>query len=182
MITTDVPEYERLQLELAAASGAGAERVLELGTGTGETARRLLEAHPEAVLVGVDASAEMLAVARGSLPVSRVELIVGAIEASLPDGPFDLVASALCVHHLDGAGKADLFSRVLSVLRPGGRFVLADVVVPADPADATTPLTPGFDRPSPLADQLRWLAEAGFEARVAWAAGDLAVVVADAPD
>jgi tRNA threonylcarbamoyl adenosine modification protein (Sua5/YciO/YrdC/YwlC family) len=182
MITADVPDYGRLQSELVAASGTGVARVLELGTGTGETARRLLAAHPEAVLVGVDASAEMLAVARGSLPASRVELLVGAIEEPLPDGPFDLVASALCVHHLDGAGKADLFSRVLSVLRPGGRFVLADVVVPVDPADATTPLTPGFDRPSPLADQLRWLAEAGFEARVPWAAGDLAVVVADAPD
>ncbi len=58
--------------------------------------------------------------------------------------------------------------------------MLADVVVPDDPADATTPLTPEFDRPSPLADQLRWLAEAGFDARVAWAARDLAVVAADA--
>jgi tRNA (cmo5U34)-methyltransferase len=124
----------------------------------------------------------MLAVARSDLPGARVELLVGAIEEPLPDGPFDLVASALCVHHLDAAGKADLFSRVLSALRPGGRFVLADVVVPVDPADATTPLTPGFDQPSPLADQLRWLAEAGLQARVAWASGDLAVVVADAPD
>jgi tRNA threonylcarbamoyl adenosine modification protein (Sua5/YciO/YrdC/YwlC family) len=182
MITTDVPEYGRLQSELVAASGAGAGRVLELGTGTGETARRLLEAHPEAVLVGVDASAEMLAVARSDLPAARVELLVGAIEEPLPDGPFDLVASALCVHHLDAAGKADLFARVRSVLRPGGRFVLADVVVPVDPADATTPLTPGFDRPSTLAEQLQWLAQAGFSAWVAWAAGDLAVVVADAPD
>jgi tRNA threonylcarbamoyl adenosine modification protein (Sua5/YciO/YrdC/YwlC family) len=181
MIETDVPLYGRLQSELVAASGAGAERVLELGTGTGETARRLLQAHPEAFLVGVDASPEMLAVARADLPRDRVSLRVGAIEKPLPDGPFDLVASALCVHHLDGAGKADLFGRVLSALRPGGRFVLADVVVPVDPDDATTPLTPGFDRPSPLADQLRWLDEAGFQARVAWAAGDLAVVVAQAP-
>jgi tRNA threonylcarbamoyl adenosine modification protein (Sua5/YciO/YrdC/YwlC family) len=181
MITTDVPLYGRLQEELTAASGSGAQRVLELGTGTGETARRLLEAHPDAFLVGVDASAEMLAVARSALPADRVDLRVGGIEEPLPDGPFDLVASALCVHHLSGAEKADLFGRVLSVLRPGGRFVLADVVVPVDPADATTPLTPGFDRPSPLSDQVGWLVDAGFEVRVSWASGDLAVVVADAP-
>ena len=56
--------------------------------------------------------------------------------------------------------------------------MLADVVVPEDPAEATTPLTPGFDRPSPLADQLRWLEEAGFDATVRWTSGDLAVVVA----
>jgi tRNA (cmo5U34)-methyltransferase len=123
----------------------------------------------------------MLGVAGSVLPSDRVDLRVGAIEEPLPDGPFDLVASALCVHHLSGDEKADLFARIRSVLRPGGRFVLADVVVPVDPADATTPLTPGFDRPSPLADQLGWLADAGFEARVSWADGDLAVVVAQAP-
>jgi tRNA (cmo5U34)-methyltransferase len=113
--------------------------------------------------------------------VDRADLRVGAIEAPLPEGPFDLVASALCVHHLSGPEKADLFERVLSVLRPGGRFVLADVVVPVDPADATTPLTPGFDRPSPLSDQVAWLLDAGFEVRVCWSRGDLAVVAADAP-
>jgi tRNA threonylcarbamoyl adenosine modification protein (Sua5/YciO/YrdC/YwlC family) len=181
MISADVPLYGRLQDELTAASGSGARRVLELGTGTGETASRLLEAHPDAFLVGVDSSAEMLAVAGVALPPERVDLRVGAIEEPLPAGPFDLVASALCVHHLSGPEKADLFARVLSVLRPGGRFVLADVVVPVDPADATTPLTPGFDRPSPLSDQVAWLLDAGFEVRVCWSSGDLAVVAADAP-
>jgi tRNA threonylcarbamoyl adenosine modification protein (Sua5/YciO/YrdC/YwlC family) len=181
MISADVPLYGRLQDELTAASGSGARRVLDLGTGTGETARRLLEAHPDAFLVGVDSSAEMLAVAGAALPPERVELRVGAIEKPLPEGPFDLVASALCVHHLSGQEKADLFARVLSVLAPGGRFVLADVVVPVDPADATTPLTPGFDRPSPLSDQVAWLLDAGFEVRVCWSSGDLAVVAADAP-
>ena len=181
MIRTDIPEYSRLQDELTLASGAGAARVLELGTGTGETARRLLDAHHDAFLVGIDESPSMLGVARSVLPSGRVDLRVGAIEEPLPEGPFDLVATALCVHHLSGPEKADLFGRVLSVLRPGGRFVLADVVVPVDPADATTPLTPGFDRPSPLSDQLGWLRDAGFDVRVRWASGDLAVVAADAP-
>jgi tRNA threonylcarbamoyl adenosine modification protein (Sua5/YciO/YrdC/YwlC family) len=181
MIQTDIPEYARLQAELTAASGSGARRVLELGTGTGETARRLLEAHPEAFLVGVDESASMLGVAASALPDDRVDLRVGEIEAPLPEGPFDLVASALCVHHLTGPGKADLFARIRSVLRPGGRFVLADVVVPVDPADAITSLTPGFDRPSPLSDQVEWLVNAGFDVRVCWESGDLAVVAADAP-
>ena len=181
MIRTDIPEYSRLQDELTLASGAGAARVLELGTGTGETARRLLDAHHDAFLVGIDESPSMLGVARSVLPSGRVDLRVGAIEEPLPEGPFDLVATALCVHHLSGPEKADLFGRVMSVLSPGGRFVLADVVVPVDPADATTSLTPGFDRPSSLADQVAWLRDAGFEVRVCWASGDLAVVAADAP-
>ena len=181
MIRTDIPEYSRLQDELTLASGAGAARVLELGTGTGETARRLLDAHPDAFLVGIDESPSMLGVARSVLPSGRVDLRVAAIREPLPEGPFELVASALCVHHLSGPEKADLFARVMSVLSPGGRFVLADVVVPVDPADATTSLTPGFDRPSSLADQVAWLRDAGFEVRVCWASGDLAVIAADAP-
>jgi tRNA (cmo5U34)-methyltransferase len=110
----------------------------------------------------------------------RVSLQVGEIEQPLPEGPFDLVASALCVHHLQGALKRDLFARVREVLAPGGRFVLGDVVVPADAADAVTSLTPGFDHPSSLADQLAWLAETGFDAQVVWEHKDLAVVVASA--
>jgi L-threonylcarbamoyladenylate synthase len=177
-IRADVPAYDFLQDSVAAATGAGARRILDLGTGTGETARRVLARHPGASLVGIDENEGMLAVARSQLPAERVQLRVGRIEEPLPPGPFDVVTSALCVHHLDASGKADLFSRVHAVLAPGGWFVLGDVVVPADPAAALTPLTPGYDRPSPLADQLRWLSEAGFEPAVAWEDGDLAVVAA----
>jgi len=178
-IRDDVPSYDALQDQLAAAvGGEDVRRILDLGTGTGETARRVLAQHPGARLVGVDENEGMLAVARAALPAEQTELRVGRIEEPLPEGPFDLVISALCVHHLDGEGKAALFGRVRDALAPGGRFVLADVVVPEDPAAALTPLTPGYDRPSPLADQLRWLSSAGFEARVVWEQGDLAVVAA----
>ncbi len=179
MIHEDIPWYDEFQEAVAQASGSGAARVLELGTGTGETARRLLERHPDARLVGVDESASMLAAARSALPADRVTLHVGAIEGPLPEGPFDLVASALCVHHLDGRLKRDLFARVRGVLAPGGRFVLGDVIVPLDAADAVIPLSDGYDHPSPLADQLRWLAETGFDAHVVWERRDLAVVTAD---
>ena len=60
----------------------------------------------------------------------------GRIEDPLPEGPFDLVASALCVHHLDGAAKAELFGRVRDALAPDGLFVLGDVVVPGRPGSA----------------------------------------------
>ncbi|HUA05791.1 MAG TPA: Sua5/YciO/YrdC/YwlC family protein [Solirubrobacteraceae bacterium] len=177
-IRADLPSYDELQDAVAGAGGSGARRILELGTGTGETARRLLARHPEAVLVGIDENERMLAVAGRALPDSRVTLLSGRIEDPLPEGPFDLVASALCVHHLSGVAKADLFRRVRDVLAPGGLFVMGDVVVPDDPLLATTPLTPGYDHPSPLAAQMRWLEEAGLEPRVVWEQGDLAVVAA----
>lgn len=179
-IRADVPSYDRLQQELVDASGSGAQSILELGTGTGATSELLLERHPEARLVGIDVSPQMLEASRARLPLDRVELRVGRLEESLPAGPFDLVASALAIHHLDAGQKTRLFERVREVLAPRGRFVLADVVVPDDPADTRIPLTPGFDMPSRLPDQLRWLAEAGFEPRVTWQHEDLAVIAADA--
>ncbi len=177
-IKEDIPVYERLQGELAAATGSGARRILELGAGTGETTQRLLARHPAATVIGIDASAQMLDRARQVLPGDRVELCVARLEDPLPEGPFDLVASALCVHHLTASEKRDLFRRIAAALAPGGRFVLADVVVPEDPADAVTSLTPDFDRPSSVAEQLEWLAAAGLEPRVVWEHRDLAVVVA----
>lgn len=180
LMHAEVPRYEELQEQAArACEGVGVRAVLELGIGTGETARRVLARHPEADLVGVDESEAMLARAREILP--DAELVVARLEDALPAGPFDLVVSALAVHHLDPTGKRDLFGRVARALRPGGRFVLADVVVPDDPADAVTPLTPGFDLPDRVSDQLRWLDEAGFAARPTWIAGDLAVLAADLP-
>jgi tRNA (cmo5U34)-methyltransferase len=174
----EVPRYEELQEETARATGGvEAHTILELGTGTGETSRRVLALHPGARLTGIDASAEMLAEAR--LP--DAELRVGRLEDPLPEGPFDLVVSALAVHHLDPAGKRDLFRRISAVLRPGGRFVLADLIVPERAEDAVTPCTPGFDLPDRLDDQLAWLADAGFDASATWVRGDLAVVAATRP-
>jgi tRNA (cmo5U34)-methyltransferase len=181
LMSEEVPDYERLQDETATATGAGAKQLLELGTGTGETARRVLACHPTARLVGLDASPKMLDHARAVLPAARVELRVTRLEDPLPDGPFDVVFSALAVHHLDGAGKADLFRRVASSLTDGGRFVLGDVVVPANPADVVTPIDATHDTPSTIAEQLEWLTACGLQAAVAWAHRDLAVLVGQAP-
>jgi tRNA (cmo5U34)-methyltransferase len=176
LMASEVPAYARLQEEMAAAC-VPAARMLELGTGTGETARRVLARHPGGALVGIDASERMLAHARAVLP--DADLGVARLEDPLPDGPFGLVFSALAVHHLDGPGKADLFGRVAGVLEPGGRFALADVVVPEDPADVVTPIDGVYDTPSRVDEQLAWLSDAGLRPRVAWAERDLAVLVAD---
>ncbi len=182
LMREEVPNYERLQDETATATGADAKRLLELGTGTGETARRVLARHPTARLIGLDASHGMLEHARALLPAARVELGVARLEDPLPDGPFDVVFSALAVHHLDSAGKADLFARVAGSLTRGGRFVLGDVVVPDNPSDVVTPIDDGdYDKPSTIAEQLEWLTACGLKAEVSWAHRDLAVFVGRAP-
>src|SRR5512145_250294 len=95
MMREAVPGYDRLEDETLAATGVGAKSVLELGIGTGETARRALDRHPDAHLIGIDASPGMVSVARDRLPSDRVKLLVGRLEDLLPEGYFDLVVSAL---------------------------------------------------------------------------------------
>ena len=177
MVRAEVPDYDRLQDEVAKATeGIDARRALELGTGSGVTARRVLARHPHAQLTGVDSSEEMIAAA--DLP--EADLRLQDLRDPLPEGPFDIVFSALAVHHLEGPEKADLIARVAAALAPGGRFVLADVVVPEDPGGVVTPLDPGFDLPETVPDLLRWMTDAGLRARVSWQARDLAVLAADA--
>lgn len=179
-IRAEIGDYDELQVQVTAATRARrATSILELGIGAGETAARVLAVHEGAHLTGVDSSPEMLAGAARALPGDRVTFVEADLADPLPPGPFDLVVSALAVHHLEGERKAELFERVAASLEPGGLFVLGDVVVPDDPADATIENEPGYDFPSPVGDQLGWLRRAGFDAEVFWSRRDLAVMRAE---
>ena len=170
----ELPGYDKLQAAVAEATAALAPRtVLELGTGTGETAQRVLAQHPEARWTGIDASEPMLARARERLP--DADLRLSRLEDPLPSGPFDLVVSVLAVHHLPGDAKRDLFTRIAQL---SDNFVLGDVVVPARPEDAVIEIDGVYDVPSSVADQLAWLRDAGFDADATEVRPDLAVFVA----
>jgi tRNA (cmo5U34)-methyltransferase len=174
----EIGGYEELQEQAAeATAGIEAATLLELGIGTGETTRRILERHPSAALTAIDSSPEMLERARETYP--QADLRLARLEDPLPSGPFDLVVSALAVHHLDGDGKRDLFRRVAGVIAPGGRFVLADLVVPEREEDSQIFVDWEMDLPDRAHDQLDWLREAGFAAEAVWTYMDLAVIRAD---
>ena len=182
MVRREVPDYDTLQSEITRAArewqGSGAPRVLDLGAGTGSTARAVLDAQPDARLVLVDENPGMLAVAQELLPAENVERVVVAdLSDPLPDGPFDLVVSALAIHHLDGGAKRALFARVHDRVAPGGIFAMADVVIPDDAANSVVPLTPGYDKPDRADDLLDWLAAAGFRTERRFRATDLSVFV-----
>ncbi len=166
MMRAEVPNFDALQEAAVAAVPFPPGRALDLGIGTGETSRRLLEAYPEAQITGLDSSPEMVFRAREM----GIEVRLARMEDPLPDGPWDLVIAVLSVHHLGAEQKRNLFRRVREHSKA---FVLADVVkVPAD--EQVTPieaeLGPSRRRPSDLA------AWCGGE--IVWSAGDLVVVAA----
>jgi tRNA (cmo5U34)-methyltransferase len=107
-IRSKLPRYDELQEQAVAAIPFPPERVLELGMGTGETTRRLIKAHPEAWVVGLDSSPDMVFRARQTYD----DVQLARMEDPLPDGPWDLVISVLSVNDLTDDQKQSLFRRV----------------------------------------------------------------------
>jgi tRNA (cmo5U34)-methyltransferase len=122
-IRTQIPRYDELQEQAIAAIPFPPERVLELGMGTGETTRRLIEAHPDAWVVGLDSSPDMVFRARQSYD----DVQLARMEDPLPDGPWDLVISVLSINQLSDDQLQALCRRVSEQSRA---FVVGDSFEP----------------------------------------------------
>ena len=95
----------------------------------------MLREFPEARMVGLDGSSQMLAKAgellaphgeRAALRTFRLE--DSSWMEALP--PVRVFLSSLVLHHLDGPGKRELFERLLFGLEPGGALLFADLMQP----------------------------------------------------
>ncbi len=160
-------------------------RALDLGAGTGLLGAMLRAAHPDLQLRLVDVAPAMLDEARRRFG-ERDGLTFAVADYATADlgGPYDLVVSALSIHHLPDADKQRLFARILAALAPGGLFVNAEQVLApspglearaharwqdqatalgAEPAElAAAEARMVHDRCATLEAQLSWLRAAGF--------------------
>lgn len=130
-IRAEIPGYDDLQDHAVAAIPFPPARVLELGMGTGETTRRLIETHPDAWVVGLDASPDMVFRARQSYD----DVQLARMEDPLPDGPWDLVISVLSVNQLNSEQKRNLCRQVRNQSRS---LVIGDVFVGSQLSDLTS--------------------------------------------
>jgi ubiquinone/menaquinone biosynthesis C-methylase UbiE len=97
------------------AVGAPVNDVLDLGTGTGSGAAIVVRRFPDARVVGVDLSEEMLERARVNVPGAEFRR-ADASSLPFPDESFDLVSHANMI---------PFFDEVARVLRPGGTALFA---------------------------------------------------------
>jgi tRNA (cmo5U34)-methyltransferase len=181
-----VPCYDRFYgtaVDALEYSNRPIRRVLDLGAGTGLLSAHVIDSYPDAELVLVDGSPEMLGQAERALG-HRVTTVVCDLRDPLPQGPFDAVVSALAIHHLEHDEKRGLFLRCFDALDEGGVFVNAELVAGPTPfldqtylerhrrdamalgatADHWTESLQRarHDRLARAADQLQWLRETGF--------------------
>lgn len=101
-----------------------ARKILDVGSGAGQIARHLLKyADPEAEIVCLDLSREMLRRARNRLKRGDPSFVVGDL-AELPfaDGAFDCVTCGYVLEHLPDAGLG--LSELSRVMMPGARMLL----------------------------------------------------------
>ena len=93
--------------------------IVDLGCGAGNVTKLLAERWPQARIVGVDNSTEMLAVARASTSsASRCEWIAADLATWAPAVPVDVVFSNAALHWQDD--HAQLLPRIFDQVAPGG--------------------------------------------------------------
>lgn len=159
--------------------------ILDVGAGTGLLSASLMERYPEASFTLIDISEKMLEMAkdrfRGNLKVKYI-----AADYSKYDfgEKYDMVVSALSIHHLEDKEKKGLYNKIYSILKENGIFINADQVHGETPfiedLNKTTwrwyvensgltkeEIIAGYerarlDKDTTVSQQLDWLEEAGF--------------------
>jgi len=121
-----VPEAAVEAAILAAVAGRRIELLLDLGTGTGRMLE-LLHGHYRRA-IGLDASREMIAVARAKLTAANIahaQVRLGDIaDLDGAAGLADLIVIHQVLHYFDDPGRA--IAQARRALRPGGEMLVVD--------------------------------------------------------
>lgn len=120
-------DYYITTTKMIASQIGEVKRILDLGAGTGLLSYYWYQNCPTAEYVLVDIADEMLNVARKRFKgIDNISYKVMNYSNGLPDGEFDLITSALSIHHLEDEEKKKLFKTIHDKLPSGGVFVNYD--------------------------------------------------------
>ncbi|HEX6927524.1 MAG TPA: class I SAM-dependent methyltransferase [Longimicrobiaceae bacterium] len=107
------------------------ERVLDVGCGTGTLAMEIRKkVGSEGVVHGIDASPEMVALAKEKAAARQLDIgykVAAAQHLPFEDGSFDAILCTMVMHHLPRDQRADAIAEMFRVLVPGGRALIVDL-------------------------------------------------------
>ncbi|OXS59156.1 SAM-dependent methyltransferase [Cohnella sp. CIP 111063] len=168
-----------------AEAGSDCPEILDLGAGTGLFSSLMLRKYPQANITLIDISEKMLDIAKSRLEgVANVTYVLDDYTNYVVPGKYDIIVSALSIHHLTDANKRALYRNAYSNLKNNGVFVNADQVLGHTPfieslykndwkkkveaSDLTREEIASayertkLDKMTELATQIDWMREVGF--------------------
>jgi tRNA (cmo5U34)-methyltransferase len=177
-------DFYRVAVSVASASMENPD-ILDIGAGTGLLSAFLMERYPKASFTLIDISEKMLEIAkdrfRGN---SNVKYIVADYSKYHFVEKYDMVVSALSIHHLEDEEKKEIYKKSYSLLKQNGILINADQVYGEtlfienlnkkiwrqyieDSGLPEEEILAGYeriklDKESTLDQQMNWLKEAGF--------------------
>ena len=104
-------------------------KIIDLGCGTGSTTIMLKQAYPNAEVIGLDLSPQMLVMAQYKAQQAGVEIQWrhGLAEATnFNDGEFDVVTASLLFHETPITIAQEILQEGFRLLKPGGQVIILD--------------------------------------------------------
>jgi len=177
-------DFYRVSVSVASVNRENPD-ILDIGAGTGLLSTFLMERYPDASFTLIDISEKMLDIAKDRFRSnSNVKYIVGDYSKYHFVEKYDMVVSALSIHHLEDEEKKEIYKKSYSLLKQNGIFINADQVYGETPfietlnkkiwrqyiEDSGLPeeeILAGYeriklDKEATLDQQMDWLKEAGF--------------------
>jgi len=103
------------------------DNILDLGAGTGLLSQYLFKYFPDSQYTLIDISGKMLAIAKKRFKnLSNIIYLEKDYSRNFPEGKFDLIASALSIHHLSEKEKYKLYKNIFNSLNKNGFFLNID--------------------------------------------------------
>lgn len=178
--------FYRDTTEFVVHSIAKPHRVLDLGAGTGLLTMYWYSFLSETEYVLTDVSVGMLDIAKKRFRgLEQITYDVSDYRQQFPNDNFDVIISALSIHHLEDSDKKQLFHRIYETLPEGGVFVNYDQF--CGETNIATRLMDNYwfeglmhsglseqslekwrerrklDRECSVSNEITWLKEAGFQ-------------------
>ena len=121
-------EYMKTKILLADNLDKSAERILDLGAGTGLELIHLFELFPDAKVTVIDITENMLQKLKKRSFANQVTSICGDF-FKVPFGKdFDAVITTSAFHHFKKDEKLKLLKKILDCLKNGGQFINCDLI------------------------------------------------------
>lgn len=154
--------------------------ILDLGCGTGLELEPLFQRVPNGLVTAIDLSENMLELLqhRYVARASQITLVADSyLIMPFKQQSYDHIISAMSLHHILPDTKRELYAKIRTALRPGGKYIEGDSVIPSEmesqfideyyeEAATVPPARDGYyhiDIPFSISTQRSLLLEAGFK-------------------